>query len=213
MILAIDGTTASGKGTLARRLAAHFGLSHLDTGLLYRAVAAKALREGAALGDAEWCGRLAQALDLTDFDEGELRGSGIGAAASVVAAHGPVRAALFDMQRAFALRPAGAVLDGRDIGTVIAPEAEVKFWIDATVEIRARRRFRELVALGEPISEAEVLAQLRERDVRDAGRKDAPMMAAAGAHRLDTTAMDPDEVTAWGVGVVQRHLIRGSPNA
>ncbi|MBI1359308.1 MAG: (d)CMP kinase [Alphaproteobacteria bacterium] len=196
MIIAIDGTTSSGKGTLAKRLAGHFGLPHLDTGLLYRAVAAKALREGADVADAETCGRLALDLDLTDFDERELRSSSIGAAASVVASHGQVRRALFDMQQAFAQQPQGAVLDGRDIGTVIAPQADLKFWVDADVVVRAGRRYRELAGMGEPVTEAQVLSQLRERDQRDSTRADAPMKAAADACRIDTTAMTPDEVFA-----------------
>jgi cytidylate kinase len=196
MIIAIDGTTASGKGTLAKRLAGHFGLPYLDTGLLYRAVALKARREGVDPADAALCARLAEELDLTDFDERELRGSGVGAAASIVASHGPVRKALFDMQQAFARQPGGAVLDGRDIGTVIAPDAKIKFWVDADVVVRAGRRYRELAALGEPVTEAQVLAQLKERDERDRTRKDAPALAAPDALLLDTTAMTPDEVIA-----------------
>ncbi len=144
--------------------------------------------------DSDVCGRLAVDLDLTDFNERELRGSKIGAAASVVASHGPVRRALFEMQQAFARQPGGAVLDGRDIGTVIAPNADLKFWVDADVAVRAGRRYRELAGMGEPVTEAEVLAQLRERDLRDSTRKDAPMKAAAHAHRIDTTAMTPDQV-------------------
>lgn len=194
MIIAIDGTTSSGKGTLARKLSGLFGLPHLDTGLLYRGLAALALKEGVDLADADACADLAAGLDLAEFGEGALRGARIGAAASVVASHGPVRRALFSLQRDFARRPGGAVLDGRDIGTVIAPEAEVKFWVDADVRVRAGRRFRELIALGEDVTEEGVLAQLRERDARDAGRLDAPMKAAEDAFRIDTTRLDPAEV-------------------
>jgi cytidylate kinase len=194
MIIAIDGTTSSGKGTLARRLAALYRLPHLDTGLLYRGLAALALREGCDLAAAESCADLAPRLDLKEFAERDLRGARIGAAASIVASHGPVRRALFALQRDFARRPGGAVLDGRDIGTVIAPEATAKFWVDADVTVRAGRRFRELRALGEPVTEEGVLAQLRERDARDAGRKDAPMKPADDAFSVDTTHMDPDQV-------------------
>jgi len=196
MIIAIDGTTASGKGTLAKRLAALYGLPYLDTGLLYRGVAALVLREGAELRDPTVCARLAAGLRLGDFPETELRGSRIGAAASVVAAHGPVRETLFGLQRGFAHSEGGAVLDGRDIGTVIAPDAEAKFWVDADVAERARRRWRELLQLGETVSLEDVTRQLRERDARDAGRTDAPMRAAPGAVRIDTTVLGPDEVVA-----------------
>lgn len=204
MIIAIDGTTSSGKGTLAKRLAGRSGLPHLDTGLLYRAVAAKAIKAGVDPADGAACAKLAEQLDLTGFAEGELRGSKIGADASLVASHGAVRKALFDMQQAFARQPSGAVLDGRDIGTVIAPEAELKFWVDAALEVRAGRRWRELLSLGETIAEADVLAQLKERDARDAGRKDAPMKAAPDAHRIDTTSMTPDQVFDWAVKIVDR---------
>jgi cytidylate kinase len=203
MIIAVDGTMSSGKGTLAKRLAAHFGLPHLDTGLLYRAVGMKCVREGLDLSDATACGRAAEGLDLTDFDEGELRTAAAGSAASKVAAHAPVRAALLEMQRAFAHRPGGAVLDGRDIGTVIAPDADVKFWVDASVDVRAGRRARELSASGQPITEAEMVAHLKERDARDAGRKDAPMLAAADAIHIDTSGMTIEEVLAEAVRHVE----------
>ncbi|RYD86967.1 MAG: (d)CMP kinase, partial [Sphingomonadales bacterium] len=139
MIIAIDGTTSSGKGTLAKRLAAHYKLPHLDTGLLYRAVAASAINKGIDFQDERECALLAQHIDPTEFDERELRGAGVGAAASVVASLGAVRRALYEFQRKFAQQKGGAVLDGRDIGTVIAPDADVKLWVDASVEERARR--------------------------------------------------------------------------
>jgi cytidylate kinase len=203
MIIAIDGTTASGKGTLARRLAKHYGLPHLDTGLLYRAVAAAALDRGADLHDEHACASVAQMIDLYEFDERELRGAHVGAAASVVASLGAVRRALFDLQRRFAQQPGGAVLDGRDIGTVIAPDADVKLWVDASVEERAGRRFRELSGMGEAVTPEGVLAQLKERDARDAGRKDAPMQAASDAVRIDTTALTPDACFARAVEIVE----------
>lgn len=203
LVIAIDGTTSSGKGTLARRLAARFGLPHLDTGLLYRAVAADAHSKGVDAADAEACARLASGIQLTDFDHALLRGSRIGAAASVVAAHGPVRRALLDLQRAFAQQPGGAVLDGRDIGTVIAPDARVKLWIDASAEERARRRYLELSSMGEAVTPDGVLAQLRERDLRDASRADAPSKPAPDAVAIDTTELTPDEAFALALALVQ----------
>lgn len=203
MIIAIDGTTSSGKGTLARRLAACYGLPHLDTGLLYRAVASAALRKGVDVRDEHACALLAQDVDLSEFEERELRAAGVGAAASVVASLGGVRRALFDLQRTFARRPGGAVLDGRDIGTVIAPEAEVKLWVDASVEERARRRFLELTGMGEDVTEAGVLEQLRERDRRDAGRSDAPMKPADDAVWIDTTQLNQDQTVARAIAIIE----------
>jgi cytidylate kinase len=203
MIIAIDGTTSSGKGTLAKRLAKHYGLPHLDTGLLYRAVAAATLDSGLDLRDEQACAALAAMIDIYEFDERELRGAHVGAAASVVAAIGPVRKALFDLQRRFALQLGGAVLDGRDIGTVIAPEAEVKLWIDASVEERARRRFKELSGMGENVTPEGVLAQLKERDQRDSTRKDAPMKPAEDAVHVDTTTLTPDEMFTRAVEIVE----------
>lgn len=203
MIIAIDGTTSSGKGTLAKRLAKNYGLPHLDTGLLYRAVAKAALSEGVDLKDEGECARLAAHIDLADFDERDLRSASVGAAASVVASLGAVRRALFDLQRKFAQQAGGAVLDGRDIGTVIAPDADVKLWVDASVEERARRRFLELSSLGEDVTAQGVLDQLRERDARDAARKDAPMKPADDAVWIDTTRMTPDECVARAIEVVE----------
>ncbi|WP_022696700.1 (d)CMP kinase [Euryhalocaulis caribicus] len=192
MIIAIDGPTASGKGTVARRLAAHYGLPCLDTGLLYRGVAARLIREGDAPGDEDAAERAARSLKLKGMDESELRSARAGAAASVVAAMPRVRAALKDLQRDFAAQEGGAVLDGRDIGTVICPDADVKIWVDADPAERARRRHAELEGRGEDISYEEVLAQLRERDERDSGRPDAPMKRASDAHLLDTSKMSID---------------------
>lgn len=203
MIIAIDGTTSSGKGTLAKRLAAHYGLPHLDTGLLYRAVAKSALNKGIDFKDERECALLAAHIDLAEFDERELRTAGVGTAASVVATLGAVRRALFELQRKFAQQAGGAVLDGRDIGTVIAPDADVKLWVDASVEERARRRFLELSANGENVTQHGVLLQLEERDARDAARKDAPMKPADDAIWIDTTRMNPDECLAKAVEVVE----------
>jgi cytidylate kinase len=204
MIIAIDGTTSSGKGTLAKRLAAHYGLPHLDTGLLYRAVAALALTKGIDFRNERECALLAEHIDLKEFDERELRGAGVGAAASVVASLGAVRRALFELQRKFATRKGGAVLDGRDIGTVIAPDADVKLWVDASVEERARRRYRELSGLGEDVTQAGVEGQLRERDLRDSSRKDAPMKPAEDAVHIDTTTFTIDETFAKALEIVER---------
>lgn len=203
MIIAIDGTTSSGKGTLAKRLAKHYGLPHLDTGLLYRAVAKSALNKGIDFKDERECALLAAHIDLAEFDERELRTAGVGSAASVVATLGAVRRALFELQRKFAQQAGGAVLDGRDIGTVIAPDADVKLWVDASVEERARRRFLELSANGEDVTQHGVLLQLEERDARDAARKDAPMKPADDAVWIDTTRMNPDECLAKAVEVVE----------
>ena len=208
MIIAIDGTTSSGKGTLAKRLAAHYSLPHLDTGLLYRAVGKAAMDAGVDLADEAGCAALAASIDLSDYNERELRTAGVGAAASIVAVLGDVRRALFDLQRAFAHQPGGAVLDGRDIGTVIAPDADVKLWVDASVEERARRRFLELLGFGQDVTEHGVLLQLKERDTRDSQRKDAPMKPADDAIWIDTTRMTPDECLAKAVEIIAATLAK-----
>lgn len=202
MILAIDGPAASGKGTLAKRLAAHFGLPHLDTGLLYRGVAMALLDRGDALGDEAAAERAAQALAPALLDDPRLRERAMGEAASVVAAQPRVRAALVAFQRAFAATPGGAVLDGRDIGTVICPEADVKLFVTASPEVRARRRALELRTRGQPSDEAEILADIRIRDARDAGRADAPLRAAPDAELLDTSDLTIDEVFAKALALV-----------
>lgn len=192
MIVAIDGPAASGKGTLARKLAHHFGLPHLDTGLLYRATARALLDAGERLDDVAAAVAAARGLALTEFDAGRLRGRDMGEAASVVAAIPAVRDALAAAQRSFALRPEGAVLDGRDIGTVICPEADVKIFVTASPGTRAQRRALELAGRGEPADYAAILEDIRIRDDRDRSRAVAPLRAAADAHELDTTAMDAD---------------------
>jgi CMP/dCMP kinase len=202
MIIAIDGPAASGKGTLAKRLAAHFGLPHLDTGLLYRAVARALLDFDHPLTDEKAAVRAAQALDLAHLDDGRLRGREMGEAASVVAAIPAVRAALVAWQRNFARRPEGAVLDGRDIGTVICPDADVKVFVTATPEERARRRFRELAGRGEDVTFEAVLDDIRRRDARDSGRSTAPLAAAPDARLLDTTALDIEQAFRAAVAFV-----------
>lgn len=207
MIIAIDGPAASGKGTLARRLAAHYGLPHLDTGLLYRGVGWAMLDHGLPLDDAAAAAGVAARLDLAGLDPEALRTGPVGAAASVVAAHPQVRQALIQLQRAFATQPGGAVLDGRDIGTVIAPEAPAKLFITASAEERARRRFKELVGRGEladtPDDFAGVLADIRQRDARDSGRATAPLKVADDAVTIDTTALGIEEAFAAALAAVE----------
>jgi cytidylate kinase len=203
MIIAIDGPAASGKGTLARRLAAHYGLPHLDTGLLYRATARVLLDQGSRLDDADKAVSAARGLALLDFDEGRLRGREMGEAASVVGAIPAVRAALIDMQRAFAARDKGAVLDGRDIGTVIAPKATVKIFVTAAPEARAQRRALELRGRGEKVDYAAILDDIKKRDKRDSERTLAPLMAAADAHLLDTTDLNVEAAFAAALALVE----------
>ena len=207
MIIAIDGPAASGKGTIARRLAAHFGLPHLDTGLLYRGVGRIMLDRGFPLDNVEIAAAIAENLDVADLAGEALRTREAGEAASVVAAHPPVRQALLDLQRAFAAQTGGAVLDGRDIGTVIAPDAPAKLFVTASPEERARRRFRELVGRGELADEeafyAAVRADIAKRDARDSGRSSAPLVIAPDALVLDTTALGIEEAFAAALAAVE----------
>lgn len=209
MIIAIDGTTASGKGTIAKRLAAHYGLPHMDTGRLYRAVAVAAMKEDVPLDAAGPLADIARMLDLGDFAEEELRSAEAGKAASVVAAIPSVRQALFELQRAFATREGGALLDGRDIGTVIAPDAEVKLWVDASIEQRAGRRWRELMGNGEDITLEQVIEQLKVRDARDQGRTDAPAAMADDAILIDTTDLTIDAAVERAMAAVEAALAKG----
>jgi len=202
VIIAIDGPAASGKGTIARRLAQHLGLPHLDTGLLYRAVARALMDFGHPLDDEAAAVRAAQALDLRHLDEARLRDRALGEGASIVAALPAVRAALADWQRGFAARPGGAVLDGRDIGTVICPHATVKIFVTAAPEERARRRFQELRGRGEDVSYDAVLDDIRRRDARDQGRAAAPLVAAADARLLDTTRLSIEAAFQAAVALV-----------
>lgn len=205
MIVAVDGPTASGKGTIAKALAAYFGLPHLDTGLLYRAVGRQcALNHGNADDPAD-------ALVACQFpdhllDDPELRSEATGGLASRVSVHPAVRHALYERQRAFATQPGGAVLDGRDIGTVIAPEADVKLFVVASVPARAERRFKEMQAAGRSVSLAEIAADLEARDARDRNRTEAPLIAAADAVLLDTSDLGREAAIAAAVELVrQRH--------
>jgi len=209
MIIAIDGTTASGKGTIAKRLAAKYGLPHMDTGCLYRATAIAAIGQGVALDDAEGLERIAAALDPAAFSDTELRTGEAGKAASQVAVVPEVRRALFDLQRSFATQPGGALLDGRDIGTVIAPDADVKLWVDANVEQRGYRRWREYLGYGQIISLEEVIRQMRIRDERDQSRKDAPATIATDAILIDTTDLTIDAAVEKAIAAVEAVLARG----
>lgn len=203
--VAIDGPAAAGKGTIARAVAAELGLAHLDTGLLYRAVGVQALHDGRGVIDPHWSAELARRLRPEDLARPDLRSARAGQAASKVAVLPEVRAALLDFQRRFARRDGGAVLDGRDIGTVICPEAEAKLFVTASDEARAARRAAELGA-----DPAAVLADLRARDARDAGRDAAPMVAAADALLLDTTDLSIDAAVAEAVAYVKGRLPRGA---
>jgi len=203
MIIAIDGPAASGKGTVAKRLARHFTLPHLDTGLLYRATAHALLTQGGDLKDAELAAAAARALAIDSFDEEALRGRDVAAGSSVVAAIPGVRAALFDLQQTFARQPGGAVLDGRDIGTVICPNADVKIFVTADPEIRAKRRALEHERRGDDFSYEDVLADIRRRDVQDASRDVAPLKAADDAHMLDTSLLDVEAAFAQALAIVR----------
>jgi cytidylate kinase len=203
--VAIDGPAAAGKGTIGRAVAARFGFAHLDTGLLYRAVGVQALTDGRGVIDPHWAAELARRLQPEDLARGDLRTAMAGQAASKVAALPDVRAALLDFQRRFARRDDGAVLDGRDIGTVICPEAEAKLFVTASDEVRAARRWAEL-GRG---SVQDVLADLQARDARDAARDVAPMKAATDALLLDTTDMSIDAAVAEAVAYVESRIRAG----
>ena len=205
MIVAVDGPTASGKGTIARAIAARYGLPHLDTGLLYRAVGRQVELAGSDPDDE------AAALAACEFDNAlladpALRSEIVGGLASRVSVHPAVRRALFDRQRAFATQPGGAVLDGRDIGTVIAPEAEVKLYVTAGIPARARRRFLEMRKRGEPVTLTEIEADLRRRDARDAARADAPLRQADDALVLDNSELTPEKSIAEALRLVAERL-------
>lgn len=204
MIIAIDGPAASGKGTLARRLAEHFELAHLDTGLTFRAVAAALLAKGLPLGNEDVAIEIAQNLDLARMDKSVLSAHEIGEAASRIAVLPGLRAELVSLQKKFAETPPGAVLDGRDIGTVVCPEANVKLFVTASPEARARRRTDEMISKGQDASFESVLDDLRRRDARDAGRTVAPMKQAADAHLLDTTEMDIETAFQAAVDIISR---------
>ncbi len=196
VVIAIDGPAASGKGTLGRRIAAHFGYAHLDSGLLYRAVGWRMLRAGLDIEDAAAAERAARDIGPQDLEADELREDRIANAATVVAAHPGVRRALVGFQHGFAEAPPGgapgAVIDGRDIGTVICPGADAKIFVDAPVQVRARRRLKELQARGVESIYSRVLRDMKERDARDRNRAVAPLVPADDAYVLDTTVLDAD---------------------
>lgn len=200
MIIAIDGPAAAGKGTLAKRIAEALGFHHLDTGLLYRAVGVRCAQEGISPEEA------AQSLLPEDLKRPDLRGEAAGQAASKVAAIPAVRAALVAFQRRFARQAPGAVLDGRDIGTVICPDAEVKLFVTASVEKRAERRVKELLAKGESVIAERVLQDLKDRDARDSARDVAPMTSAADAILLDTSDLDADAVFLAALSIIRQKM-------
>jgi cytidylate kinase len=203
MIIAIDGPTASGKGTVAAGVAKHYGLKRLDTGALYRAVGLAVLDAGGDPADEAAAVEAAEALDLAAIDEHRIRSSAAGLAASKVASISAVRAVLRRAQRAFAADPVGAVLDGRDIATVICPDADVKLFVTASLDERARRRLAELQKRGEAISFEDLKAQIAERDERDMKRADSPLYQAPDARLLDTTALSIDEAVAAAVAIIE----------
>lgn len=206
-VIAVDGPAAAGKGTLARRLAAHFGLPCLDTGLLYRAVGRRVLDAAGDPADAATAEAAARALSAEDLQRDDLRGPACDRAASEVAAVPGVRAALLDFQRAFARRR-GAVLDGRDIGTVVFPDATAKLFVTASAEVRGRRRWLELQARGVPAELAQVTEQMRARDAQDAGRATAPLVAAEDAMLLDTTELNAEAAFRQALALLAHKLCR-----
>lgn len=205
MIIAVDGPAASGKGTVARALAAHFGVPHLDTGLLYRAVGLSVLRHG---GDPSHEIDALRACEFSDpmLDDPQIRSEAAARAASIVSAHPAVRAALLNRQRIFASQGNGAVLDGRDIGTVIVPDADAKLYVTATPEARARRRYNELVGVGAHVTFDHVLADIESRDARDSGRTAAPLARAPDADLLDTTNLAIDRVVQHAIALVEARV-------
>nr|WP_321981616.1 (d)CMP kinase [uncultured Cohaesibacter sp.] len=203
MIIAIDGPAASGKGTMARRLAEHFKLPHLDTGLTFRAVAHALVVAGKPLDDEDVAEAAARGLDLAALDRSVLSAHAIGEAASKVAVMPRVRQALLEAQRGFASRPGGAILDGRDIGTVVCPDADVKLFVTARAEERAQRRTDEILAKGEQADYAQILADVKKRDERDQNRAVAPLVPAADAHLLDTTKLDIEGAFQQAVRIVE----------
>jgi cytidylate kinase len=203
MIIAVDGPAASGKGTIARALARHYGLPHLDTGLLYRAVGLNLLQTGGD-PDSEFAALRACDISQIDFDDPELKSETVGGLASRISAYPTVRNALLERQRSFAAQAGGAVLDGRDIGTVIAPEADAKLFVTASPEVRARRRFDELVRLGLNVHYEDVLADIHARDERDRSRDTAPLAMAEDAHLIDTSAMTVEAAIEEALAATRR---------
>jgi cytidylate kinase len=206
LVIAVDGPAASGKGTIARALARHYGLPHMDTGLLYRAVALTMFRFGGDPGNEFEAVRAADGVAQIDPTDAELRSEVVSSIASRISAYPGVRQALLERQRHFAAQGGGAVLDGRDIGTVIAPHAQVKLFVTASPEVRARRRVAELLSRGMPSHYDDVLIDIRARDARDSGRDAAPLVQADDAALLDTSEMDIDEAIAAAIALVERKL-------
>jgi len=203
LVIAIDGPAASGKGTLARRLAAHYSLPHLDTGLTYRAVAQALLQVGLPLDNEELAAEVAGSIDLGALDRAVLSTHEIGEAASKVAVMSSVRQALVEAQRKFAASGTGAVLDGRDIGTVVCPDADVKLYVTAVPEVRARRRHEEILSKGGTAEYGEILADIKKRDERDMNRADSPLKPAEDAHLIDTSEMDIESAFRAALGYVE----------
>lgn len=205
MIIAVDGPAASGKGTVAKAIARHFGLPHMDTGLLYRATAYNLLSMGGDL-ESEFAAARATDLDQIDFDDPELKSETVGGVASRISAYALVREALLERQRRFAGQDGGAVLDGRDIGTVIAPEADAKLFVTASPEVRAKRRLAELTGMGLSVHYADVLADIRARDERDSSRSASPLVQAEDADLLDTSDMTIDAAVQRAVALVEARI-------
>ena len=208
LVIAVDGPAASGKGTIARALAERLGLPHMDTGLLYRSVALALWRFGGDAGNEFEALRACSEIDKIAHDDPELRSEPVGEIASRVSAYPAVRKALLERQRAFAALPGGAVLDGRDIGTVIAPDATVKLFVTATAEVRARRRLAEIEQRGIATQYDDVLADIRARDERDSSRLSAPLAKAKDALLLDTSELDVEQAIAAAVRLVEERLAR-----
>ena len=210
MIIAVDGPAASGKGTIARRLAAHLNLPYLDTGLLYRGVAQAVLQHDPSGQDAVGAAEAARRLDVSQLDGEALRSAAVGAMASVVAAMPEVRAALFEVQKNFAAQPKGAILDGRDIGTVICPQADLKLFVTANSDVRAHRRYLELRKRGESIEESTVLEDIRQRDARDQSRAAAPLIKSPDAVLLETSNLDIEAAFRAALAEVERVVLARS---
>jgi len=206
LLIAVDGPAASGKGTIARALARHFGLPHMDTGMLYRAVALTMFRFGGDPGSEFEALRACEGVAQVDPTDTELRSETVSSIASRISAYAGVRAALLDRQRSFAAQSSGAVLDGRDIGTVIAPNATIKLFVTAAPEVRARRRMAELLARGMPAHFEDVLIDIRARDARDSGREAAPLAQAEDASLLDTSELDIDDAIAAAIALADEKL-------
>ena len=210
MIIAIDGPAAAGKGTIALKLAKHYGLNHLDTGLLYRAIGRLMTEQGLDVDNAAEAGAVARKLRAKDLNHPDLRGREAGELASRVAVHPEVRAALVDFQREFARMPPGAVLDGRDIGTVVCPDADVKLYVTASAAVRAARRLRDIEGRGGTADLSDILADIERRDERDMGRADSPLKPAADAHLLDTSEMSIEAAFQAAKSIIDDRLAAGS---